>query len=278
MKKIPRVVAIHDLSCFGKCSLGVVIPVVSAMGAEVCPLPTTILSSYMKYENPVIIDFTDNMELFLNHFQKIFFHTDIVYSGFLGNHNQIELIVRSLEILKPKLVVVDPVMGDNGKLYKIYDDEMCKRMKKLVSVADIVTPNLTESFILADEKYSEDDMSKEKIKFLAEKILLLGTKTVVITGIERDGYLYNCILDKQGYREIETELLAFRKSGTGDLFASILVGKLVEGCSVDTAAAVAAEFIHEVLSSQHKYEGLADDSIFFEPFLYRLAQRGDCNE
>ena len=268
--QIPRVVAIHDLSCFGKCSLGIVIPTISAMGAEVCPFPTTILSSYMKYENPVIVDFTDNMGLFLKHFQKISFHTDIVYSGFLGNFGQIELIKQSIDILKPKTVVVDPVMGDNGKLYKIYDDEMCKRMKELVSVADIVTPNLTEAFMLAEERYSEEDTSKEQMQFLAHKIRALGAKTVVITGVERESYLYNCILDEQGYREIKVELLAFRKSGTGDLFASILVGKLLQNCSVDESVSVATNFVYEVLSNQYKYTGLAEDSIFFEPFLYRL--------
>ena len=275
---IPRVVAIHDLSSFGKCSLGVAIPVISAMGVEVCPLPTAILSSYMKYKNPVIVDFTNHIESFVAHFGEIGFHTNIVYSGFLGDVRQIELITRSLDILKPNMLIVDPVMGDNGKLYKIYDDTMCAKMRELVSVADVVTPNLTESFLLAGEAEYMEDTSKEKMQYLTEKIRALGAKTIVITGVERGRFLYNCILDQHGYRENEIEFLAFRKSGTGDLFASVLTGKLVKGFSIDEAVATAATFVHNVLVHQYQYNGLAEDSIFFEPFLYRLAKEGIGNE
>ena len=157
--KLPRVAAVHDMCGFGKCSLAIALPVISSCGIEVSPIPTGIFSANTNFEGFQFTDFTTQMPGFIDHLKKIGVTFDGIYSGFLGSATQIEYIKNLSKSFLPKYTIIDPVMGDNGEVYKFYTPEMCENMKSLVSIADIAIPNLTESCTLVDENYSEVDTS-----------------------------------------------------------------------------------------------------------------------
>jgi pyridoxine kinase len=173
-------------------------------------------------------------------------------------------------------VIIDPVMADNGVLYKTYTKEMCDGMKSLMAVADYVTPNLTEACVLTDTKYDLEKTSSEDIKALAVKIRALGAKNVVITGIERGDKLFNCILDDSGYSERAVALLPYRMHGTGDLFASVMVGGLLTGHTLFESVDSAAAFVPFTMEKSQNYEDVHRRGVCFEPYL-NLLSGGVCN-
>ncbi len=155
LQRIPRVAAIHDLSGFGRCSLSVIMPIMSAMQVQVCPVPTAVLSTHTGGLGEVEFrDLTDFIIPCLEHYKKLELDFEAVYSGFLGSAAQIDHCMSFFKSYPEALIVVDPVMGDNGKTYRTYTSEMCKRMKELVSDADIITPTPTEACLLLDKDYS----------------------------------------------------------------------------------------------------------------------------
>jgi len=270
-KKLPRVAAVHDICGFGKCSLATALPVISACGIEVSPIPTGIFSANTNFPNYQFTDFTDQMPGFISHLKESGVTFDAVYSGFLGSAAQIGYIKGLAADFKPEYTIIDPVMGDNGEVYKFYTPEMCENMKSLVNIADIATPNLTEACALTGEEYKKTDTSRGGIEALAKKIAGLGAKNIVITGIERGGSLYNCILSENGeYTEREIDLLPFRMHGTGDLFSSVLTGGILCGHSVVESVDSAALFVYEVMEYSKTVENFHERGACFEPFLYRL--------
>ena len=271
LKKLARVAAVHDICGFGKCSLATALPVISACGIEVSPIPTGIFSANTNFPNYQFTDFTAQMPGFISHLKESGVTFDAVYSGFLGSAAQIGYIKELVKMFSPRYVIIDPVMGDNGVVYKFYTPEMCENMKSLVAIADIATPNLTEACTLTNEDYENADTSQNGIKSLAEKIVGIGAKSVVITGIERGNKLYNCILSENGgYFEREIDLLPFRMHGTGDLFSSVLTGGVLSGHSLVESVDSAALFVYEVMQYSRTVENFHERGACFEPFLYRL--------
>ena len=271
LKKMPRVAAIHDICGFGKCSLATALPVISSCGIEVSPIPTGIFSTNTSFKGFQFTDFTNQMPGFVNHLKEIGVTFDVVYTGFLGSAVQIEYIKTFVKSFSPTYTIIDPVMGDEGKTYKTYTPEMCEDMKKLVAIADITMPNLTEACILAGEEYSKADISTDGMKSLAKKIASIGAKNVVITGIERGEKLYNCILIEDGsYCEREIELLPFRMNGTGDLFGSVLVGGFLTSNNIIDAVDSAAKFVYEVMKYSKTVENFYERGACFEPLLHKL--------
>ncbi|MCL1793636.1 MAG: pyridoxamine kinase [Oscillospiraceae bacterium] len=269
--KLPRVAAVHDICGFGKCSLATALPVISACGVEVCPIPTGIFSANTNFPNYQFTDFTAQMPGFISHLKECGVSFDAVYSGFLGSAAQIGYIKELVGSFAPKYAVIDPVMGDNGEIYKFYTPEMCENMRSLVAIADIATPNLTEACVLADENYGKFAAGGGEIQALAEKLIDIGAKNAVITGIERGDKLYNCILSENGeYAEREIELLPFRMHGTGDLFSSVLTGGILCGHSLAESVDSAALFVCEVMKYSKTVENFHERGACFEPFLYRL--------
>lgn len=269
--KLPRVAAVHDMCGFGKCSLATALPVISSCGIEVSPIPTGIFSANTNFEGFQFTDFTSQMSRFIEHLDEIGVDFDAVYSGYLGSSTQIEYIQGLAKTFKPKYTIIDPVMGDNGIIYKTYTPEMCENMRILVSIADITLPNLTEACILTGEDFNNIDTSKEGIKCLAEKVAKLGARDVVITGIERNDKLYNCILtEKQEYIEREIELLPFRMHGTGDLFSSVVTGGILSGHTLIESVDSAALFVLDVMKYSKTVENSHERGACFEPLLYRL--------
>lgn len=162
MYRLPMVAAVNDMSGFGRCSLTVAIPILSAMGVQCCPLPTALLSNHTGYPTYYFSDYTDSMEVYYKEWLKLDLDFAAVYSGFLGSEKQVSIVMEMIEAFRKKqaakgiavpLAVIDPVMGDNGAVYATYTDELCAKMRQLVSVADIITPNLTEACILLEEDY-----------------------------------------------------------------------------------------------------------------------------
>jgi len=268
--KLPRVAAVHDMCGFGKCSLATALPVISSCGVEVCPVPTSILSTNTNFPGFKFIDFTPHMSEFISHLKETGVEFDAVYSGYLGSSIQIEYIKNFVNMFKPKYVIIDPVMGDNGVIYKTYTTEMCDDMHKLAAIADITTPNITEACRLTNTNYETVDTSYNGIKTLAEKVKSVGAKNVVITGVERGNKLYNCILTSDGYFEREIELLPFRMHGTGDLFSSVLTGGILTGHSLVESVDSAAKFVYEVMEYSKTVEGYHERGACFEPLLYKL--------
>ena len=179
---VSKVAAIHDLSSYGRASLTVVIPILSSMGIQTCPLPTAVLSTHSGFSDYYFTDLTEHMKGVINHWQQLNLSFDAIYSGFLGSNAQIDLVMEVIDKFKSNdsIAVVDPVMGDNGKLYGPLNQGLVNEMKRLVKVADIITPNITEAAFLLDKEYPEN-LAVSEIKVWLKELADLGPDKVVIT-------------------------------------------------------------------------------------------------
>ncbi|HOV70287.1 MAG TPA: bifunctional hydroxymethylpyrimidine kinase/phosphomethylpyrimidine kinase, partial [Clostridia bacterium] len=198
-KNLPRVAAVHDISGFGKCALTIAIPVIPSCGVEVTPIPTAVLSSSTNLAGFTMFDFTPYMRDYIDHWAAMDLKFDALYSGFLGSAGQIDIVKYFAQMFSPPLVIIDPVMGDDGQIYKTYTPQMCNRMRDLVCIADVVTPNLTEACVLTGATYDPNIASQDKLKDICAKIRRLGAKRVIVTGIKRDGMMVNAVLDGDSY-------------------------------------------------------------------------------
>lgn len=192
-----KIAAINDYSGFGRCSIAVELPVISAMKIQCCPMPTSIFSNHTGFDSFYFKDFTENMPPYMAEWKKLNLKFDGIVTGFLGSHNQIAIVEEFFKNFKTEdnIVVIDPVMGDYGNLYPTYTDETCQEMKKLVKYADILTPNLTEACIITDEPY-RPDYSNDELKKIAMKLVAMGPSKIVITGIQRGHYIGNYCYEK----------------------------------------------------------------------------------
>ncbi len=273
---IPRVAAVHDLCGYGKCSLGVAIPVLSAAGCDVCPVPTGLFSSHTAFPGWYMHDTTEILSDYLAAWSNIGVETDAVYSGFLGAPEQVDRI-RDLYTMSPKaLRVVDPVMADHGKVYPTYTPELCAAMAELAEGADILTPNLTEAAIILGEPIEDawagENISDAEARRLAEGLLAKGTKTVVLKGIQRgDGMIRNFVAAQDGsFFEVNNELLPYMLHGTGDLYCSCLLAAVMAGRPIDEAVAFAGDFVHDAMIVSAQQPQFQDRGVSFEPLLGKV--------
>lgn len=278
MSATPRVAAIHDLSAFGRCSLTVVGPVLSAMGVQCCPLPTAYLSTHTGgFEGMVRLDLSREMEGTLEHWESLGLLFDGVYTGYLASERQAELCVRAVERLKKigGVAVVDPVMGDGGKLYSACTKGLCGAMRELCAHADVIVPNLTEAAFLlgvsCDSLTGSGGEGLELVRLLSEG----GRRSVVLTGVSdgADQVGAACYDRESG----QTALVTARRvegqyHGTGDIFASVLTGALVKGASLAAAAERAAEFVSLCAARTKAQDYPRREGVDFEPLLSRLAE------
>lgn len=251
MNLAPHVAAVHDLSGMGRCSLGVVLPVLSAMGCRCSSLPTAYLSANTIFPPSghfVFRDLTDEMAGSLEHWGELDCAFDALYSGFVGSERQIAVVSDFFCRFKSEntLILVDPVMGDWGKPYRTYTPAMCEKMKGLALLADVITPNLTEAAILLGERYEDAPKTEEGLKLWAQRLSLEGKRSVVITGVRPSpGLVGAASFDRESgsfsLSAIHEEPAQF--PGTGDLFASVTLGALLRGEPLDKAAALAVDFV-----------------------------------
>ena len=279
MPKIPpKVAAIHDLSCFGRCALTVIIPTLSALGAQTVPVPTALLSTHTGgFENMLFVDLIGEMNAIADHFASLGLKFDSVYSGFLGSEAQIErvesFIDRFADSSAPRLV--DPVMGDGGELYSTYTKELGEGMRRLVKKADIITPNYTEACFLTDTPYrelfgaSEAEVESTALS-LIEKLSVLGPQKIVITGIETDHKVFSFGNDNGNVFIDSRTKLSAGYPGTGDIFASVLLGETLKGKSFKDATLAACKFTAEVIEYTMQFPTPHREGVMLEPCLSKL--------
>lgn len=245
---VPRIAAVHDISCFGRCSLSVIMPILSCMGIQVCPLPTAVLSTHLGgFGSPAFCDFTDHMPAFFQHWKREKVAFDCIYSGFLASEKQIDVVCGFIDAFSQNnpLVLVDPVMGDEGKLYSTYTPQMQEQMKKLIRKANIITPNYTEACFLLGEPYHEQGFDFDRIKEWLIRLADFGPATVVMTGVPlAKDKIFNIGYERStgSFWEVSADMIPARYPGTGDIFASVLVGELLKGQSLLAAMRQAADF------------------------------------
>ena len=271
---IPRVAAVHDLCGYGKCSLGVAIPVLSAAGCDVCPVPTGLFSSHTAFPGFYMHDTTNILQDYINAWKGIGVEIDAIYSGFLGAPEQVDLI-RELYAMYPNaLRVVDPVMADHGKVYPTYTPELCAAMAELAAGADILTPNLTEAAIILGEPIGDDwegtDISDEEAHRIVAALVAKGAKHVVLKGIQREGE--NVIRNFVGGVDCEThelsnEYLPYMLHGTGDVYASCLLAAIMAGRTLDQAVRFAGDFTHDAMIVSAKRPNFQERGVSFELLL-----------
>lgn len=276
----PRVAAIHDLSGFGRCSLTVAIPILSAMGVQCCPLPTAFLSTHTGgFTGFTFLDMTDELPKVASHWKSLDLRFDALYSGFLGSERQLGMVESFFDAFRTPetLVVVDPVMGDHGAVYQTYTPAMCAGMTQLAARADVITPNLTEAALLLGRSYASLSTTPAGLEGLTQALSLNGTRSVVLTGASlepgRTGAL--CFDAATGRIEaVQTALVAREFHGTGDVFASVLTGALVQGAALTEAAAQAAEFVRACAERTLQANLPLREGVEFEPLLGLLTGNG----
>lgn len=274
--KTKRVLAVHDLCSFGRCSLTAAIPVISAMGMQVCPLPTAFFSNNLTYGEFTFHDFTDKMTGFMDRWEKLGFRYDAVYSGFLASVEQIEVVrdaARRFASHEESLVVVDPAMGDDGKLYPVFGPEYVDAMRTLVKEATLITPNFTEACFLLGESCGTAVPSSEVLRAMTEKLAALGAKQVVITSVpagENEIKVVSFDSVAGEYAERTTPRIPFTTCGTGDLFTSVVTGSLLRGETLAAASALAMKFVSHVMEYTRASGADPREGVIVEPCLKEL--------
>ena len=284
MKKIAL---INDLSGFGKCSLTAAIPVISCLGVQACPLPTAVLSAQTGFPSYYCDDYTHKMNYFTDEWKKMDITFDGIYSGYLGSAAQIYNVLYFLEQFQTKntLYLADPVMGDNGRRYSMFTDDLRKGMKTLTKRANVITPNLTELCILADADYeelilysSEADYIKH-IEEIGHSLLTQSEtkQTILVTGIIRSdakhAYMGNLALSEHEDFYLETSFTGKSFSGTGDLFASVIAGSLVQGHSVKDSIQKAIAFLQPAIEEASMENIERNHGVHFEKYLSILLNK-----
>lgn len=290
-----RVLTVQDISCVGKCSLTAAIPVISAMGIEVCPLPTAILSNHTAFSSFSFLDLTDKIPEILSEWKKQGFHFDAIYTGYLGSIKQIDLVHKILDEFAQNdtLVVIDPCMADNGKLYTGFSQDFVQQMAKLCGRANVILPNMTEACFLVNQDYDIFTHTNESITKLMEKLLSLGANHVVLKGVDfssdKIGVAYYSQKNNNDSRNligksiiensIDDMKIYFHHRydenfhGTGDLFASVVTGALVLKKELKEAVEIACDFIQESIECTLSNPNYNWYGVEFESALKNLPQR-----
>lgn len=274
MNGTKRVAAIHDLSCFGRCSLAVILPVLSVMGVQCCPMPTAVLSSHTGgFDHIARTDLTGQMEGTVAQWESLPLTFDGVYTGYMASAEQLRLVCGAVDILKKTdgLVVVDPVLGDHGRLYRSITEEMVAAMAELCSHADVITPNLTEANLLLGRR---PDAPITDVENMALALSEEGRRSVVITGVTpADGQVGAAWYDRERstFGVAAGQRVDGAYPGTGDLFAAVLTGGLVRGESLARSADRAADFVRRCAGRTLEKELPVREGVEFEPLLGLLA-------
>ncbi|OJF75815.1 MAG: phosphomethylpyrimidine kinase [Treponema sp. CETP13] len=249
-----RILTIQDISCIGKCSLTVALPIISAMGVETAILPTAVLSTHTMFKGFTFRDLTQDITPISNHWKTQNINFDAIYTGYLGSYEQIDLVEKifsefttpTTETANKTLKFVDPCMADNGKLYSGFTNEFAVRMAKLAGKADIIVPNLTEASFLLDIPYKESGYDEKYIKDILLRLADLGTKKVVVKGVclnENELGIMSYDSETKEFSSYFHQKLSTSFHGTGDIYASVCMGALMQGKTFNQALKLAADFV-----------------------------------
>lgn len=240
-----RIASIQDFSCIGSCSQTIALPVLSAMGVECAALPTALLSAHTAFDGFVSLDLTPQLPAIMAHWRAMHLRFDAVYTGYLASAEQIGLVGALLDGMdeRPALTLIDPVMGDNGALYAGFSDAFPQAMRALCGRADVLTPNVTEACLLTGTAYSPVQDAAQTRRLL-ERLLELGCRAAVLTGLRVDGDMAVAALQRDGTGTlVRTSYIPEVFHGTGDLFASTCAGALVQGAPLERAVRLAADYV-----------------------------------
>ncbi len=271
-----RIMAVNDISCFGKCSLTTALPILSAAGMEACPLPTALLSTHTGgFDGFTFKRLDDQILPITNHWKRLGLEFDAIYSGYLGSYEQIDYVRQIIKDFarEKTTVLIDPVMGDNGRLYTGFDTEFSKGMFELCKCADIIVPNITEASYMLDMPCKQI-YCKEDIADIFEKFYINGIKKAVITGIPVSEEKISCgILDESNVSFIENTRIEGMYHGTGDVFASALISGYMKGKTLFDAAGLAAWYVYEAILITKERYGMNHYGVDFEDILGEFIQR-----
>ena len=275
---IPRIAAVHDLCGYGKCSLGVAIPVLSAAGCDVCPVPTGLFSSHTAFPGWYMHDTTDILDDYLKAWNGINVQIDGVYSGFLGSAEQVRIIRQLYKTYPQALRVVDPVMADHGKVYPTYTPELCEAMADLACEAHILTPNLTEAAIILGQpigdQWAGPSISDVEAGNMVEALLAKGAQNVVLKGIKREGenVVRNFMAGQDmDLVQVSNEYLPYMLHGTGDVYASCLMAAVMTGKTLEQAARFAGDFTHDAMIVSSQQPDFRARGVSFELILGKVS-------
>ena len=267
-----KIAVINDFCGFGRCSIAASLPIISAMKIQCCPLPTSVFSNHTGFDSFHFTDYTQHMNPYIDEWVKLDLHFSGILTGFLGSPEQIHIVKRFLELFKEdsNITVIDPVMGDYGNLYPTYSPKLAEQMSSLVPYADILTPNLTEACILTNTEYKKD-ISEKELTDICEKLSSMGPKKIVISGLERDNDLENFIFEQGKNPQIIREhKVGPCRSGTGDVFSSIIAADAVNGVDFTDSVKHASSFIAKVLRRTVELDLPKTDGICFEEYLKEI--------
>jgi pyridoxine kinase len=249
-----RIVTIQDVSCFGKCSITVALPIISAMGIECAIIPTSVLSTHTGgFEGFTFRDLSDDIPKIQEHWKKYALEFDMIYTGYLGSHSQIDYVMDFAKEFKREgnLLFVDPAMGDKGRLYTGFDASFPPHMARLCAMADIVVPNLTEASFMLGIEYKEQ-YDEAHVHSVLKKLCALGAKIAVLTGVSYDKSTQGAVLydsKKDEFYSYFTENIPMSFHGTGDTFASVFAGALCRGLTKEEALGIAVDFTVECIKT-----------------------------
>ena len=273
-----RIMTIQDVSCIGKCSLTVALPIISAMGIEAGIVPTAVLSTHTQFKGFTFRDLTDEMDPIKEHWKKEGFKFDAIYTGYLGSERQIEIVADYFDTFRGKdtAIIMDPAMADNGKLYAGFDEYFAKKMGQLCAKADIILPNISEACLMLGEEYPGEDAGEEIVEELLLKLSKLGARYSVITGTTfKDGTFGFTGYDSETgeFFRYGTQKVPCKSHGTGDIFASAFTGALVNGFSVYDSLRISADYTCACIRNTYEDPEGVDYAVNFEleiPYLLKL--------
>ncbi len=274
MKRQKKIAVVNDFSGFGRCSLTVSIPIISAMKIQCCALPTAVLSNHTGYQDFFFDDYTDKMKAYYMKWEKLGLSFDGIYTGFLGSVRQVELIIDFIKRFADKdtSIVIDPVMGDNGERYATIDTELCLELKKLIPLSTILTPNLTEACILADVPYSSRRFELSELEYIAARLRNEGARDIVITGITHGDMISDFISREDGHCSLYSHKCSgTAHAGTGDVFASIIAANSVNGVDFESSVKMAADFVSRAVELSDSMDIPYQDGVCFEELLGELS-------
>lgn len=276
-KRPPRAAAIHDISGFGKCSLTVALPILSACGVEAACMPTAVLSTHTGgIKGYTFRDLTEDMRAFWQHWKALDISFDAIYSGYLGSARQTEIIGDMFDAFRKetRLILVDPAMADNGRFYAMFDERMARGQAALCARADVIVPNLTEAALMTGQEYHAGPYTDEYLRDMCKRLCDLGAKNVVLTGARyHDGHLGACCYQGESglFDSFFTDRVEGGYHGTGDVYASVLLAALLNDFSLPESMKLAADFVFECLQ---RTRAQGTDTRFGVDFEHGLARLG----
>lgn len=268
----PRLAMISNLTGYGRCSLAVAVPVVSAMGVQACPIPTALYSNHLGFPTCFHKDLNEEMEGFFDGFARLSLSFDGIYYGFVGNVGQITAAETFFQSQPQAKILLDPAMGDHGKMYSSLTQEHCSSIRKLIPYSHILTPNLTEACLLTDTPFGPDIQEEKSLRRLAEKLHCLGAKQVVITGIPGNFGYVNFLSDGCHFQALSFPGKGKPYHGTGDLFAAVLAADMLTEISIEDSIKKASAFVGACVAVSEKAGVPEKDGVLFENCLSMLVK------